>query len=296
MLGYFPVVVLAALLIMVVIGRLGLVDRSPDEQVTAEQQGGLAGPAPLYVVVHGLDQGKDWPEIRSALSPRGTVLTLRYRATLLAGSRLLNRLPLYSNADPRTLAANVSKEIDKHFDPRRHTQVVLIGQSLGALIVRQAYLQGTRDGARWADAVSRMVLLAGMNRGWDISGHKPADMSGGRWLAFWFGSWFGRLTGTGKLIMAAETGAPFVANLRLAWMRHFQSAAAKPIEIVQLLGDIDDVVSDNDNKDLRAMASSKFAWIRVRGTGHADISNFSDPTAYGELQMGDYRRNKFLLA
>ncbi|KAI5913699.1 hypothetical protein [Thauera sp. 2A1] len=299
MLGYFPILVLAALLIMVVIGRLGLVDRTPDERVTPEMHepgGHLPGRAPLYVVVHGLDQGKDWPQIRSALSPRGTVLTLRYRATLLAGVPLLNRLPLYANADPRKLAANVSAEIGRHFDPRRHTGVVLIGQSLGALIVRQAYLQGTHDGARWPEAVSRMVLLAGMNRGWDISKHKPADMSGGRWVAFWSGSWFGRLTGTGKLIMAAETGAPFVANLRLEWMRHFQSASAKPIEIVQLLGDIDDVVSDADNKDLRAMASANFAWLRVRGTGHADISNFSDPTAYGELKMGDYRRDKFLLA
>src|SRR5262249_41405466 len=67
--------------------------------------------------------------------------------------------------------------------------------------------------------------------------------------------------------------------------------------VVQMLGDIDDQVSEADDKDLRASVSPKFTWLKVRGTGHDDIIHFEETSSeVGETRLGAYRREKFLLA
>ena len=93
-------------------------------------------------------------------------------------------------------------------------------------------------------------------------------------------------------------GAPFVANLRLEWTTWFRMHPEKTPVVVQLLGDIDDIVSGEDNKDLRAAAGTNFFWLKVRGTGHADIVDFDDTAGRtaSYAGIGDYRRSKFLLA
>jgi pimeloyl-ACP methyl ester carboxylesterase len=82
-------------------------------------------------------------------------------------------------------------------------------------------------------------------------------------------------------------------------MRWFRTAHDHSPVVVQLLGDIDDVVSDADNQDLRAAAlGTQFYWLRVRGTGHHDIVKIRDRSGaegtYGGL--GEYRKQKILLA
>ena len=186
-----------------------------------------------------------------------------------------------------------------------YDDIVLVGHSMGALITRKAFLFGlakTDDQDEkepvtgWAKKVKRIVLMAGMNRGWDITGQRPLDMGWGRYAQFWIGSWFGELTGTGELAQQTESGAPFVGNLRLEWMRWAKTN--RDVHVVQLLGDIDDIVSDTDNKDLRTAGSKNFTWIRVRGTGHSDIIRLDDRTKEYEDcgEIGEYRKKKFLLA
>ncbi len=238
----------------------------------------------LFLFVPGIDGTKDWPAVSAALAPEGDILLAQYKTSL------------WSNADPQAISEQLDQLLATQFSRKPYTKVVLIGNSMGALLVRRAFHNAERAQRPWTAAVSRIVLLAGMNRGWDISGHKPSDMTWGRLAALRIGSWFLRLTGLGGFIFSAEAGAPFVADLRLDWMKRFQNPELRPIEIVQLLGDIDDIVSDEDNKDLRSMASPSFAWLRVRGTGHANISDFTDQTTYGGLQLGSYRRDKLLLA
>ena len=65
--------------------------------------------------------------------------------------------------------------------------------------------------------------------------------------------------------------------------------------MIQLLGDIDNLVSEDDNKDLQAIARRPFAWVTVRGTGHGNIVDFEDKTRAGNLVLGEYRRRKFEL-
>jgi alpha-beta hydrolase superfamily lysophospholipase len=288
---YTFIALLLALLVLCVIGWRGWwnpyrdarVEQVPVVQQQPQQTGGTTT---LFVVVHGLDNGLHYPSIVGALKPNGDVLPLRYPNGYL------------SNAEPQNLADSIARAVSLAYRPDRHQHIVLVGQSMGALLVRRALLDAETGQAAWARAVTRVVLLAGMNRGWDISGKKPSDMSATTWLAMWAGTWFGRLTDTGRLIRSAEAGAVFVADLRLDWMRRFQKPQARPIEVVQLLGDIDDIVGEDDNKDLLSMASRRFAWLRVRGTGHLGISDFEDTMHFGAVQetLGDYRKRKFLLA
>lgn len=285
------IALLAVFAMLTLIGRSGLWNPSPDVTVEpatiAQQYPRVTGrKVALFVQVHGLDEGKDWPSVSAVLQAYGDVLPLKYKAGVL------------SNTTPENLAEKIAKAIASAYDPDRHETIVLVGQSMGALIVRRAFIDAERADAAWTRKVSRVVLLAGMNRGWDISGKKPSDMMPDKWLLFWFGSWFGRVSGTGNFILGAEVGAPFVANLRLDWMRRFHTSNLRKIEVVQLLGDIDDIVSDQDNKDLLSLTTKNFAWIRVRGTGHANISDFEDQTRFGDVAgtLGDYRKQKFLLA
>lgn len=285
------IVLFAVLAMFTMIGKLRLWNPSPDVKVepvsiARHQPAKTAGEIPLFVLIHGLDKGKHWPSVIAVLQPCGDVLPLKYNAGLL------------SNATPENLANEIGKAVAQAYNPSRHGKIILVGESMGALIARRAFLDAEQSDAAWARKVSRVVLLAGMNRGWDISGKKPSDMTPDTWLLYWLGSWFSRVTGTGKLILGAETGAPFVANLRLDWMKRFQNTNHRQLEVVQLLGDIDDIVSDQDNKDLLSMATKNFAWIRVRGTGHAQISDFEDHTKFGDVTetLGSYRKQKFLLA
>jgi len=83
-----------------------------------------------------------------------------------------------------------------------------------------------------------------------------------------------------------------VADLRLDWMKWLRGENAPTFGVVQMLGDIDDVVNRDDDEDLRLMASSNFVQLAVRGTGHGDILEFND----GDKTLGDYRRAKLMLA
>jgi pimeloyl-ACP methyl ester carboxylesterase len=265
--------------------------------------------------IQGLDsRDPDEPPPPPALQPlaetptRATILTINYGS----GFQILP-----SNSDATNIARGVSRRIQEACDQSATPiqRIILLGHSQGALIARKAFvlarftpdlidqddpkLRAEVEPADWATKVYRLVLLAGMNRGWDISGHKPADMTTSAYLQLWALAWMADLAGTGKLALSSESGAPFVANLRLQWMRLSQkldslARAAGTLTspgqwekknyqknlrtempaTVQLLGDIDDIVSSEDNKDLRATGSTHFTWIKVRGTGHADIHVF----------------------
>lgn len=301
-LSWLPTVVIAllpltfiTLLVLAVIGKLDAwPSHPPSPLVSSSFHRKPQGKTTLFVLVHGFNHNPArWDGMASVLGEHGDVLRLEYPSGVL------------SNAEPDTVARGVSEEIEKALAKANPARIVIVAHSIGALVARKAllYAVGGTDIPRndqyrrsWGDKVNRVVLLAGTNRGWDIAGNKPLDMSPVSRAEFWLGSWFGRLAGAGKLILATETGSPFVANLRLEWMRWLGKGAGRAplVEVVQILGDIDDVVSDGDNKDLSANASANVAWLKVRGTGHADIVDLGDGSRTDDLR--GYRRDKVVLA
>lgn len=216
----------------------------------------------------------------------------------------------FSNADPKMLASDIEAEIERSVRQHGYKHVVLVGYSLGALIARQVYLYGAggepaigRPGTKgiparsqWVSRVDRIVLLAGMNRGWTVNRYDEPNtkpLGFGTWLAYSAGKVIGRFTGTGGLAMSSERGAPFVADLRVDWLRLFRESKAPgsaigPVPVVQLLGDNDDIVSVYDNADVTAAPG--FYFIPVTRTGHPDIVDLHDS------ERGPERRDKITLA
>ena len=249
----------------------------------------------LFVLVHGFlgDSGTQsvrMDGVQGALLPYGDVLRTHFPAYVL------------SNTDPQQVADDLGPLIGTHAG--KYKEIVLVGHSIGALILRRAFLDANKIEPQkaptvWGAKVTRMVLLAGMNRGWDVSDHKPSDMFWYRRAYYWLGAWFGGVTDLGRLIRDAQVGTPFVANLRIDWLKYLRDNAhrASPPNVVQILGDIDDMVSDEDNKDLRVVASGNFVWLKVRGTGHANVIDLKDDTEFEKgFTLGQYRADKIVLA
>lgn len=250
----------------------------------------------LFVLVHGMSSShRDaWQDFLGALKPAGDVLRFDYPASP------------WSNADPEWIARRINKEIQREYHLRHYHRVVLIGHSMGALLARRAFLIGAAGQPAaaeqsWVTVCDRIILAAGMNRGWEAGGLRPLDMSWRRYLEFTVGPWLARLLGIGGFVLQGEVGAPFVANLRLDWMHYFRDGAQEIVRVpmvVQVLGDIDDVVSAEDSKDLATNSSTGFYWLKVRGADHASILDLhSNGDATSTFPgSGAYRLAKFMLA
>jgi predicted esterase len=220
-------------------------------------------------------------EVRSGAD----VLTVEYTSEVL------------SNADPFLISEQICQEIQDAHLKGKYDDIILVGYSKGALLVRKALVYGyghiedldrapgvSRPALSWVSAVNRLVLLAGMNRGWTLR-NRPEQMALSRFWMLKFLSRFARMIGIGKLMNRCESGEPFVANLRLQWLEVMRSLLPEDRPtVIQLLGDKDDLVSSEDQRDVTI--AKDFIWVRVNNTGHPDIVELNDPI------LGPERRNK----
>ncbi|MEO0802639.1 MAG: alpha/beta hydrolase [Cyanobacteria bacterium J06642_2] len=221
----------------------------------------------------------------------------------------------FSNCDPFQIAEELAQCISDANEKHRcgYKKIILIGHSLGALIVRKTFLLATGfsdDGDRpiiigkqdWADKVTKIILLAGTNRGWSFA-KKARNLSRSKWLLYKFVAWNWKLFRTARLINAARRGAPFVANtaflglvwhaldwfigylafvvvlqqarkryIRIQWIKMAQSPDAKLPPVVHLIGSRDDIIVEEDNVDVECDINYKY--LRVQGAGHLNIVRF----------------------
>ncbi|HEY2589282.1 MAG TPA: hypothetical protein VGI81_26290, partial [Tepidisphaeraceae bacterium] len=233
----------------------------------------------LVVILHAwVSSSSSMADVRTTVveaMPNADLLTPDYPASLL------------SNADPIDIADELVDVIRAAWDQRiakgkAYAEIILIGYSLGALLVRKAFAfaRGHDDDTHcgiqrapqpWASAVTRIILLAGMNRGWAF--HRgERGMSLPKWLGYQGIALLFAWLGIAKLINSVRRGAPFVANLRVQWIRLIGSSTPPPLT-VQLLGQGDDVVSQDDNVDLQSGAEFIYKWLP--DTAHADAASFS---------------------
>src|SRR6185312_10771678 len=138
-----------------------------------------------------------------------------------------------------------------------YERIVLIGHSVGALLARKAYVYGlgaTEDqtvferptAARpWAQKVERLILLAPMNRGWDIR-PRPKHMGLAHLLFYRVILAASSVTGRARLLRSLRRGAAFVCNLRLQWIRLCRERGEGVAPLIMLLGDTDDMVRQED--------------------------------------------------
>jgi hypothetical protein len=295
----------AALLLMVVAGVLALrhsANRGLARLVQSDLHEGGGGT--LIVLAHGQVRALEWVQATLKLiaqaRPDADILFLKYPSHS------------ESNADAFQIAEQMCHCINSRFCAGKYGSVLLVGYSRGALLLRKAYVYGygliqdletvageTRLPMPWVCAVTRLVLLAGMNRGWTLRRRLPS-MSIAQWLWLRFTTRIARLTGTALLVRQCENGHPFVANLRIQWldlMRSLQPTEPKPGEpepdqpkrderpvVIQLLGDRDDLVSSEDQRDVTV--ARDFIWVKVSNSTHGSIIDLADPV------NGPERRDK----
>ena len=229
----------------------------------------------LVVLVDGYgaapDHLADLHEVIRAELPDADILAPTYDPALLANIR------------PLEVADHLRLLIDARFTERReqgneYQRVILIGFSAGALITRKAYIDRVEQAAKageedgWCHRVDRIILMAGMNRGWSLS-PKPRNLHLSKKLLCKFGLWVGRLSGTGRFIRDLQRGSPFVGDLRLQWIRAARDETTPIAPVFQMLGYTDNLVTRDDNMDLDCAES--FTFIEVPGR-HQTVVKFPD--------------------
>ena len=239
----------------------------------------------------------------------------------IARNRLCRRMA-------ESLVVELVESIEQILDARKQTggayaSITFIGHSLGAVLARKIVIvafgeQRDRTGdcpapfgdafakfrekpRDWAPLIKRLVLLAGINRGWSVSSTLDWWTSV-KWSLFQF---LGEnLPGAPLMIFAIRRGAPFLVQTRLQWLALMDpNFGPRPnIVSVQLLGTVDDEVSPDDNVDYSVdlfgnNGSSSYFYLEVKESGHGDVIEMSPsgPKSQPKSARAE-RRTKFLTA
>jgi hypothetical protein len=194
---------------------------------------------------------------------------------------LVPKLPLdvFSVETMDQIAMDVAAQVQARWDARAkapeggYERVRFLGHSMGSLVARRVYLDGlaTNPPAPWARKTDRIVLLAGVNRGWTIDHHMSLLNSLVYQLGEDLNGWttlFGRPPFT---VMHARHGAPFVNELRLRWQElpSLADRQAPGFQVVQLLGTVDDIVPPGDNVD--AASAAGLTYLQMPSSGHTNV-------------------------
>ncbi len=190
-----------------------------------------------------------------------------------------------SNEPPVETTLRAIKLIGDILEQHSYQSIVFVGYSGGGIIARKVaiYAHGEnadapfepaaknlRNGCPWADRLDRIILIAGMNRGWSFA---PTSNIFVVWLLK-LCYFIVRISGYGRFFAALHRGEPFVTDLRIQWLS-LTRKSRNPITVVQLLGTIDDIVSPDDNVDLQT--GSDFFYLDVAGSGHASVIEYKGP-------------------
>ena len=189
-------------------------------------------------------------------------------------------LNVFSQEDIESVVADVVAQVQARWDARAKTpggayqRVRFVGHSMGSLIARRVYLDGltAEKAAPWALKTDRILLFAGVNRGWSIDHHMGLLNSLVYQLGEDLNAWVTALGGAPFTVMASRHGAPFVNDLRLRWQElptRWAERQAPGFKVVQLLGTVDDIVPPGDNVD--AASSAGLVYLQMPRSGHTDV-------------------------
>jgi pimeloyl-ACP methyl ester carboxylesterase len=143
--------------------------------------------------------------------------------------------------------------------------IILVGHSVGGVMVRYAYLYARNEHMAWADKVERIVLLAAPNRGTKIDE---------------FSWWIQKVVLAGSHLPIPFIGKDmlygslFISDLRIRWIRELTSLGAAAPVVVQVLGDKDEYVDADDSDDVKTLP--KGVQLTLPGAAHEDILRTRD--------------------
>lgn len=169
-----------------------------------------------------------------------------------------------------SLCGQLKGKIDaKWRDKGPFDEVILIGHSLGGVLIRQTYLLASGmypnyNQSPWYEYVRRFVLFASLNRGLNPTQSLTRQMA----MVFEKATSFSL-----RRLMPLQDfvrGSAFITNLRLDWIRHFSfSKPYYPITVVQLLGAKDGKITRDDSIDLEQLPDAFH--IDVSDAEHTNI-------------------------
>jgi pimeloyl-ACP methyl ester carboxylesterase len=175
-----------------------------------------------------------------------------------------HRMRPWSLGSPRHKAQHLRATItaiDTHEGP--HDEIILVGHSLGAILLRDAYLLEAKayevdesghpvdpEPSSWAIRVRKIILFASVCRGFNPEAT----------LQLRLGVAIARLCGFYGLTLASniQQGSAYITNLRLAWIRYFRrlSETGTDPTVIQLLGTADSLVRRADSEDVHQFPNS----------------------------------------
>jgi pimeloyl-ACP methyl ester carboxylesterase len=272
----------------------------------------ISDSATLVVLLHGYQIGsKSLTDVRK---------TLQSIEGFKDADVLAPELPFstFSMADSSEIVLEILRAVDKAWDQRNkinkpYQRIVFVGHSIGALYARKAYIVASGENADtkfdshltelatadgysvlsprpWAKNVERVILLAGMNRGWSISRHMSVTTAVSMQGAIFLGRILEWVYEQPPIIFSMRRGSPFITQLRLQWLsmkRHAEEKGVGNAATIQLLGTIDDLVSPEDDVDFAV--STGFSYIEVPESGHKNVI-FMDDSHAGKKRQEAFKQ------
>ncbi|HSI35101.1 MAG TPA: alpha/beta hydrolase [Tepidisphaeraceae bacterium] len=199
------------------------------------------------------------------------------------------RLPTFpgawhSRANPAELAATLADTIARAFDPVRHTETLLVGHSLGGLLITKAFVYAAgaagdlpvhwRERAlawrAWAGSVRRIVCFAGLLRGWALP-WRGRVLPPAKWLGMRAAAVLGATAlaplGVGRLIGSVRRGSPLVTRLAAQWAALSRAGVELPV-VTQIHGTRDELLTP---ADIVGPGGPVVRYVPVEGAGHEDV-------------------------
>ena len=246
----------------------------------------------LCILIHGYGKPFPWKNSHKKLKDLKEVIEESFADDMdIYYPNLNQEMIIYSINNPNNIVKNLLEDINKIWKNKTYDKIYIIGYSMGALIARKLYICACGNNpeapleeefkdcklpTQWAEAVDRIILLAGINRGWSIN-HHLSLMNAISWtigaglgnLMMFFS--FGKLK---PLVFQIRKGASFITQLRIQWiyMRRKVNSDEKKIGnalTIQLLGTKDDLVSPEDNIDL--VSGKDFVYLEVLFSNHLNV-------------------------
>lgn len=229
-------------------------------------------------------------------------------------------IPMFCMDSPESVSDNLFQQIDSQLSERPEiTAVVLVGYSAGSLLARRVFSMAhgagpsgriERSAVPWAHKIQRLVMLAGITRGWEFSTASPDHVRFLSPLLFGFARFIGFIKGLGKpadrkypFIWRLQRGSPFVVSTRIQYVHVIASlrtgvdASAGNIGLTAsgvpatlfLLGARDEYISPADCTELGPR--SEFLYIELPGANHQQAMEIC-----GEDRDVKIRRQRFVAA
>jgi pimeloyl-ACP methyl ester carboxylesterase len=216
-------------------------------------------------------------------------------------------LPMFCMRHPESVAQELYAAIDNRLKSENSIEsVVLLGYSAGSLLARRVFCiahgaeeDGELTGCRaiWAPKIHRLVMLAGITRGWEFSTASPDHVRFASPVLQAFArtiGWIKSFTMTAEsktpFIWHLKRGAPFVISTRIQYVNVMEALKSQrsisaveeqeqqtllsPLKVdglpttVFLLGARDEFISPSDCTELGPRG--EFAFIELGGSNHSE--------------------------